>query len=358
MGVENKKRVDGRLPSTPAFESVFLKACRREKTPYTPVWLMRQAGRYMKDYRAIREKTPFLELCKNVSLTAEITLGAQERLGTDAAILFSDILLILEPMGLDLAYLSGDGPCIRKPVRSNEDVDRLRTIDPRKSLSFALDALRLARRKLNDSVPLIGFAGAPFTLASYLVEGGSSGDFARTKSFMREDAARWRTLMDKITDSTVSYLRAQIDAGADALQLFDSWAGALTPEEYRTWAFPHSRRIFSELKGRVPLIHFGTRTGPFLESLAEAGGDVIGVDHRIGLGAAWERVGDRAIQGNLDPRVLLSDLKTIRLETARVLSEAAGRPGHIFNLGHGVLPQTPEENVKALVRMVREMSAS
>ena len=319
----------------------------------------------MKDYRAIREKTPFLDLCKNPSLCAEITVTAQERLGVDAAILFSDILLILEPMGFDLAYLAGDGPSIRKPVRTGGDVDRLKIVEAEKTLSFAMQAIRQIKKKLKANIPLIGFAGAPFTLASYLIEGGSSKDFSRTKKFMREDAARWDILMKKITDSTISYLDAQIKAGADALQLFDSWAGALTPEEYRGFVLPHSRRVFAALRtclpagGQVPFIHFGTKTGPFLESLAEAGGDVIGVDHRIGLDEAWKKIGPgKAIQGNLDPQHLLGDLKTLEKETKRVLSEAADRPGYIFNLGHGVLPETPEENAKALVKMVHEMSAA
>ena len=338
-------------------DSVFLKACRRESTPFTPVWLMRQAGRYMQDYRAIREKTPFLKLCKNPSLAAEVTVTAQEKLGVDAAILFSDILLILEPMGFDLAYLAGDGPSIRKPLQTSDDVDRMKIVDAEDSLAFVLQALREIRRRLKPTIPLIGFAGAPFTLASYLIEGGSSKDFARTKKFMHEDASRWNILMEKITTSTLSYLEAQIRSGADALQLFDSWAGILSPEEYRTYAFPHSRRIFAGLKGRVPLIHFGTKTAPFLEDLTEAGGDVIGVDHRIGLNEAWERIGpEKAIQGNLDPNLLLGDLETLEKEVKRVLLEANGRPGHIFNLGHGVLPETPVENVVALVDMVHSLS--
>ncbi len=339
-------------------DAVFLKACRREKTPYTPIWLMRQAGRYMKDYRALREKTSFLTLCKDPSLASDVTVTAQKKIGADAAILFSDILLILEPMGVKLEYLTGDGPSISPPLRTAEDVDRLKTVQPKGSLPFVYETLREARRRLDDTIPLIGFAGAPFTLASYLIQGGSTKDFSRTKSFMRQDPARWQVLMKKLTDATVDYLEAQIEAGADALQLFDSWAGALTPEEYRTYVLPSSREIFKRLSGKVSLIHFGTNTAPFLESFAEAGSDVVGVDQHVDLAEAWKRIGpEKALQGNLDPKTLLTDLKTIEKEVKRVLAEAGSRPGHIFNLGHGVLPQTPLQNVTALVDMVKSFSS-
>jgi uroporphyrinogen decarboxylase len=337
--------------------SDFLKACRREKVTRTPVWLMRQAGRYMKDYRELRAKRSFLELCKDPDLACEVAVTAQEKIGADAAILFSDILLILEPMGLRLEFTSGDGPAIKDPVRTSEDVDRLVTAAP-EDLGFVLDAVKRTKKKLKPGIPLIGFAGGPFTLASYMIEGGSARDFTRTRGFMAEDPGRWKALMKKIVDGTARYLSAQIRAGADVVQVFDSWAGVLTPEEYKKFVLPHSRELFMRLPGQTPTIHFATNTAPFLESFAEAGGDVIGIDHRMGLGEAWERIGtDRAIQGNLDPNLLLGDLKTLENEVKKVFSESAGRPGHIFNLGHGVLPQTPLENVQALVDMVHSLGA-
>ena len=338
-------------------ESVFLKACRREKTPYTPVWLMRQAGRYMKDYRAIREKTGFLELCKDPALAAQVTVEAQEKLKTDAAIIFSDILLILEPMGLSLEYVKNDGPVVHDPVHDSHTVDALKELGSAEPLSFVYQAIREARKKLKSSIPLIGFAGAPFTLASYMIEGGSTKDFTKTRNFMKADTGRWKILMQKIARSTLFYLNAQVAAGAQVIQLFDSWAGVLSGEEYGEFAAPYTRDLIRGIQPGVPVIHFGTKTGDFLDRLSLAGGDVIGADHRIGLDEAWKKIGDgKAIQGNLDPEILCGDLKEIRRHTARILKEADGRPGHIFNLGHGILPQTPEENAVALVEMVHEMS--
>jgi uroporphyrinogen decarboxylase len=335
---------------------VFLKACRREPTAYTPVWLMRQAGRYMKEYRDIREKVCFLELCKNKDLVTEVTVTAQERLGVDAAIIFSDILLILETLGLKLEYSKNDGPLING-FPANGETDGLSEKDPEESLSFVMGAIRQTRQRLKPFIPLIGFAGAPFTLSSYIIEGGASDNFSKTKNFMRQEPEKWKKLMAKLTRLTIKYLNAQIDAGADAVQLFDSWVGCLSAEEYETSVLAYSRHVILGLKRRVPVIHFGTRTAPFLESFARAGGDVIGVDHRMPLGDAWRRVGyDRAIQGNLDPKVLLGSLSEIKNEARKVLSQAAKRPGYIFNLGHGVLPQTPVENVIALVEMVHESS--
>lgn len=338
-------------------ESLFLKACRREKTPRTPVWLMRQAGRYMEDYRVLREKHSFLELCKNPALVAEVTVTAQEKIKADAAILFSDILLLVEPLGLRLDYVKGGGPSIQKPLRSSEDVDNLNEVEPEVSLSFVLEGVRQSRRALGPSIPLIGFAGAPFTVASYMIEGGSSKDFSKTLRFMREDASRWKVLMNKITRSTVKYLNAQVRAGVQAVQLFDSWAGVLTGQEYRDFAAPFSKELLGSISKDAAVIHFGTRTAPFLEIFSEAGGQAIGVDHRIGLRDAWKKVGpEKAIQGNLDPEILLKDKSIIKKEVHRILAEAEGRPGHIFNLGHGVLPETPVEHVKALVEMVHEYS--
>ena len=338
-------------------DRVFLKACLREKTPFTPVWLMRQAGRYMKEYRKIREQVPFLELCKNKELVTEVTVHAQEKIGVDAAIIFSDILLVLEPMGLGLQYLKGDGPSITNPVRGKKEVEALTDASPEKSLSFVYESIRMTRRALKPEIPLIGFAGAPFTLASYMIEGGASKDFLQVKKFMSGDEGVWKLLMRKITRVTTRHLNAQIEAGAQAVQIFDSWAGILTPEEYKKYVLPYSRELIQGIKKGTPIIHFGTNTKDLLELIREAGGDVIGADHRIGLGEAWGKIGhDRAIQGNLDPQVLCGPLAEIRKHVERILKEADGRPGHIFNLGHGVLPETPEENVIALVKMVHELS--
>ncbi len=338
-------------------DSVFMKACRREETPYTPIWLMRQAGRYMKDYRDVRSKKTFLELCKDPELASEVTVHAQEYLGVDAAIIFSDILLILEPMGLRLDYIKGDGPSIANPVRTAKDVDNLNSTGSASALSYVMSAIRLTKKGLKPNIPLIGFAAAPFTLASYMIQGGSTKDFTLIKDFMRSDSGRWHILMDKIILATAEYLKAQVAAGADALQIFDSWAGALTADEYRMYAMPHTKKLISHLNKNVPVIHFGTKTGPFIASIAEAGGDVIGVDHRLSLLEAWSKIGyDYAVQGNLDPELLLGSASDMEVHVKRILNEVSARPGHIFNLGHGVLPETPEVNAKTLVKMVHEFS--
>lgn len=336
-------------------ESLFLKACRLEKTDRVPVWLMRQAGRYMKDYRDVREKTPFLDLCKNKELAAEVTVTAQEKIKADAAIIFSDILLILEPMGLGLTYQKGDGPMISNPVRDPKDFEGLRPSDPRQSLKFVLDAIRLTRRSLKPNIPLIGFAGAPFTMASYAVQGGGSKDFSIAREMMRTQEGLWRDLLTKIAVETADYLNAQIEAGCQALQIFDSWAGLLTPEEYGRYAMPYTKLLVSKVKKEVPLIHFGTKTAPFIEKISEAGGDVIGVDQGIRLPEAFRRLGpQKAVQGNMDPKILLGKPEDIKKEAVRILNEAGNRPGFIFNLGHGVLPETPVENVIFLVETVHE----
>ena len=339
--------------------SVFLSACRREKTPYTPIWLMRQAGRYMKDYKDIREKMSFLDLCKNPELAAEVTVTAQEKLGTDAAIIFSDILLILEPLGFAVNYLKKGGPSIVPTLTHAGSVDKLHDADPGRSLSFVYKAIRAARKRLKPEIPLIGFAGAPFTLASYMIEGGPSKNFASTRKFMTGDLPRWNTLMQKIVRPSIAYLNGQIEAGAEAVQIFDSWAGILDAKEYEKFVLPHNRGLIQGVTPGVPVIHFSTRTGAYLDKVSEAGGDVIGVDHRIGLDEAWKKIGpDKAIQGNIDPLVLCADLDELKCHVRRILKEASGRPGHIFNLGHGVLPETPVENAIALVEMVHELSAS
>jgi uroporphyrinogen decarboxylase len=336
----------------------FLAACRREKTPYTPVWLMRQAGRYMEEYRKLRAQHDFLDLCKRADLAAEITVTPVERLGVDAAILFADILLLLEPMGVGLEYTKGDGPVIHHQVSSRTNVEQLIEFDPREALPFVFEAVRKACAALNGKVPLIGFAGAPFTLASYLIEGGGSRNYLKTKQLIYSNPGAWRGLMERLCPLITQYLNAQIAAGAEAVQLFDSWAGCLSPEDYERFVLRHTRTTITALTQGVPVIHFSTGTGGFLKSLRDAGGDVIGVDWRVNLDTAWDCLGhDIAIQGNLDPAVLLASPREIRRRVAEILRRAGGKPGHIFNLGHGVLPETPVENVIAMVEAVHELSS-
>ena len=332
-----------------------MRACRREPVPYTPIWLMRQAGRYMPEYRAVRAKTGFLELCKTPSLAAEVTVTAAERLGVDAAIIFADILLILEPMGAELEFEQGEGPVIHNPVRSAADVDRLRQLDDASALDFVNEAIRQTRRALKPEIPLIGFSGAPFTLASYLTEGGGSKNYVHTKKLMYNDRGAWHAMMSVISASLVKYLNAQIEAGAQAVQLFDSWVGALSPDDYREFVLPHTKAVIENVKPGVPVLHFGTGTAALLELMCEAGGDVIGLDWRVRLDQGWERVGpDVGVMGNLDPVALFADREVLLTQAKRILDQAGGRPGHIFNLGHGILPETPVENVIALVEMVHE----
>ncbi len=336
----------------------FLAACRREKTPYTPVWLMRQAGRYMEEYRKLRAQHNFLELCKRADLAAEITVKPVERLGVDAAILFADILLLLEPMGVGLEYTKGDGPVIHHPVSSRTNVEQLIEFDPEEALPFVFEAVRRTCTALDGKVPLIGFAGAPFTLASYLVEGGSSRNYLSTKKLIYSNPGAWRGLMERLSALTAKYLNAQIAAGADAVQLFDSWAGCLSPDDYERFVLPYTRATITALTPGIPVIHFSTGTAGFLKSLRAAGGNIIGVDWRVNLDAAWDHLGpDVGIQGNLDPAALLASPKEIRRRVADILARAGGRPGHIFNLGHGVLPETPVENVVAMVEAVHELSS-
>src|SRR6266850_5725655 len=338
--------------------SVFLDACRRRPTAFTPIWLMRQAGRYMAEYRAMRERWGFLELCKNPQAAADVTLQPVERLGVDAAILFADILLVLEPLGVGLEFAKGDGPRIARPVRSAADVARLAPAVAREAVPFVFETVSLARKALGERVPLIGFAGAPFTLASYLIEGGASREFLLTKRFMRAEPAAWHALMARLAGITAAYLNGQIAAGAQAVQLFDSWVGALSPADYREFVQPWSRESIRRLTPGTPVIHFGVGTAGLLPSMKEAGGDVLGLDWRVELGPTWDRLGhDIAVQGNLDPAVLLSNVGAIRRATQGILDGAKGRPGHIFNLGHGVHQETPVENVKALVDIVHELSA-
>jgi uroporphyrinogen decarboxylase len=339
--------------------SVFMRACRREAVPFTPIWLMRQAGRYMQEYRDVRARMDFLELCKTPSVAAEVTITAAERLGVDAAIIFADILLIIEPMGLALEFSKGDGPIIHNPVRSALDISRLREVEGVGSLDFVFEAIRQTRRGLPADLPLIGFSGAPFTLASYVVEGGASKNYVQTKTLMYNDRGAWHAMMSLISRALVQYLNAQIEAGAQAVQLFDSWVGALSPDDYRQYVLPHTRTVIQGIKPGTPVIHFGTGTAALLELMREAGGDVIGLDWRVRLSEGWKRVGyDAGIMGNLDPVTLFARPEHLQAEARNILEQAGGRPGHIFNLGHGILPETPVENVIALVQAVHEMSAS
>jgi uroporphyrinogen decarboxylase len=337
--------------------SRFLNACRRQPVDATPVWFMRQAGRYMAEYRALREQHSLLELCRTPDLATEVTLQPVRRIEVDAAILFSDLLLPLEPMGLPFDFVKGEGPAIERPIRSSDDIDRLRLFEPREALGHVLEAIRLVQRELRGRVPLIGFAGAPFTLASYAIEGGHSNNFAQTKSLMYGHPDAWHRLCEKFAAVVADYLNAQIDAGVDAVQVFDSWVGALNPADYREFVAPHTRRIFETINGRVPTIHFGTGTATLLEDLRDAGGDVIGVDWRIPLDAAWDRIGaTHGVQGNLDPTLLLGPTGRLMHAADDVLARAKRRPGHIFNLGHGILPSTPVEHVQMLARHVHSVS--
>jgi len=334
----------------------FLRACRREPVDVTPVWFMRQAGRYMAEYRALRAKHTLIEICKTPELALEVTLQPL-RLGVDAAILFADILLLLEPMGAPFEFAKGEGPVIHEPVRDRAGIDKLRVFEAEEGLGYVLQAVRLIRKELDGKVPLIGFAGAPFTIASYLVEGGKSSDYRLTKQMMWSEPESWSLLMSKISEVVRRYLRAQIEAGAQAVQLFDSWVGALAPEDYREHVLPHVRHILKDVeKTGVPVIHFGTNTATLLEAQVEAGGTVIGVDHRIPLGEAWRRIGyDKAIQGNLDPLLLCAPPEVAAKRARAVIAEAGGRPGHIFNLGHGIVPQVPVDHVKAMVDVVHSI---
>ena len=336
----------------------LLAAARCEPAAHTPVWFMRQAGRYLPEYRAIRERHTLLEIVAQPELAAEVTLQPVRRLGVDAAILFADILLPLVPMGLGLAFEKGEGPVIRNPVRSAGDVARLAPVDVAESLGPVLDAIRLVRRELDESVPLIGFAGAPFTVACYAIEGGSSRNFLEAKRLMYGAPDIWNAFMSRLVTVLGDYLAAQVEAGAQALQVFDSWAGALSPDDYRRYVLPHSRRLFQRLETLgVPTIHFGVDTSTLLELLREAGGDVIGLDWRMPLDQGWRRIGEeRAVQGNLDPTALFAPRAELEARVRDILDRAAGRPGHIFNLGHGLLPSTPVDAVRAVVDLVHELT--
>ncbi|UCC71832.1 MAG: uroporphyrinogen decarboxylase [Gemmatimonadota bacterium] len=332
----------------------FLRACRRRPVDRVPVWLMRQAGRYMPEYRALREKHSILELCGTPELAAEVTLQPINRFDLDAAIIFADILLPLEGLGVGFHFAAGEGPVIEKPVRTPEDADAVRPFDPTVGLGHVLEAIKIVRRELEGRVPLIGFAGAPFTLASYMIEGGSSKNYLLMKSFMYQHPEAWDRLMRVIREVTRDYLAAQIEAGAQAIQLFDSWVGCLSPEDYREFVLPHSAWVLEGLAGYdVPRIHFGTNTATLLEAMKQAGGEVIGVDWRLPIDRAREIIGpDFAVQGNLDPVTLMAPRELLVERVKRVLERADAKNGYIFNLGHGVLPPTPMENVDTVIETV------
>ncbi len=339
------------------YNNPFMKTCRGEPTEVTPIWLMRQAGRYMAEYRAIREQVGFLELCYNPQLCSEVMCTAVNRLGVDAAILFSDLLPILVPMGMQLEFVKGDGPVIHNPIRSSSDIDQVRPLANNDELDFVMQTVRQTRQDLPGHIPLIGFAGAPFTLASYMIEGGSSRQYAHTKRLMYADPAAWHELMQRLTDSIIIYLQGQVAAGAQCLQLFDSWAGCLSPGDYQQYVHPYVFRIIDSIPRTVPVINFATGNPLLLPWLAATPATIVGVDAKIDLQSAWKMIGDeKCVQGNLDPTILLTDRPTIARETKKILDQIGKRPGHIFNLGHGILPQTPVENAIALVDMVHEFS--
>lgn len=340
--------------------SRFLRACRREPVDATPIWLMRQAGRYMANYRALRAQHSILEMIRSPELSAEVTLQPVQAFDLDAAIIFADILTLPAEMGLDLEFISGRGPVIHNPIRSRADVDALKPIDPSEALAYTLDAIRLTVKELDGRIPLIGFSGAPFTLACYAIEGQGSKEYLTARAFMLQDPAAWDALMTRLADTVASYLIAQAVAGASALQLFDSWAGLMGREDYRRFVLPYSKQVLDQVRAAtdVPLIHFATDSTAILDLIAEAGGDVIGVDWRLPLDQAWDLFGQtRAIQGNLDPARLLGPTDELKRAASMIIDAADGRPGHIFNLGHGINKSTPPERVAELVDFVHRYSA-
>ncbi|MEX2141208.1 MAG: uroporphyrinogen decarboxylase [Pirellulales bacterium] len=344
---------------SPQEDSLFLRACRRQRTERTPIWLMRQAGRYLPEYRAVRDKVSFMELCKNPQLCAEVMIATVNRLSVDAAIIFADLLPILEPMGMELEFAAGEGPVIHNPVRDGEDVDRVVELESVEALGFVMETVRLTRAGLPASIPVIGFAGAPFTLASYVIEGGASRNYLHTKTLIYRDRGAWDALMSRLARSVARYVNAQIAAGAQCVQLFDSWVGCLGVGDYREFVLPQMKSLIAAITPGVPVINFGTGNPALLPLMSEAGGDVIGVDWRIELADAWRAVGyEKAVQGNLDPLVLFADREEIRRRAHDILEQAAGRPGHIFNLGHGILPQTPVDSVLALIDTVKSHANS
>ena len=337
-------------------ESLFLRACKREPVDCMPVWFMRQAGRYLREYRAIRKHHSLIEICRNPDLATEVTLQPLRRFELDAAIIFADILLVLPTMGVEFAFEQGEGPVIERPVREAAQVEDLRVGRPDEELDYVFQAIRQVRTQLSPAQALIGFSGAPFTVASYMIEGRYSRTFLHTKMMMYRQPSAWRELMRKIAETTARYLGRQVEAGAQAIQLFDSWVGTLSPQDYRTYVLPYSKLIFDHLEQYdVPTLHFGTGTATFLEDMVEAGGSVLGLDWRVEISQARGRIGDRvALQGNLDPVALLGPPEVLQEKVDWILDQVGQRPGHIFNLGHGILPPTPTENVKAVVDRVHQ----
>jgi len=340
-------------------DSIFVRACKSQATERTPVWFMRQVGRYMPEYRAIRKQHSLLEICKKPELAAQVTIEAAEILDVDAAIIFADLLLPLEVMGLPFHFSAGEGPVIEKPVRSSKDIADLRT-DRAAELGYVSEAVAVVAKHFAGRVPVIGFCGAPFTLASYMIEGGGSRNYVHAKQVMYNHPADWDALMSKLVAVTCEYSSEQVRAGADAIQIFDSWVGCLSVEDYRRYVLPHVKRMVKALKlTGAPIIYFGTDSATLLRSMKETGADVIGLDWRIPIDEGWERLDfETAVQGNLDPVLLFAESKEIRSRAEEILGRADGRPGHIFNLGHGILPETPVENVKNLARLVRQYSAT
>ena len=338
--------------------SSFVRACKKQVVEHTPVWFMRQAGRYMPEYRAVRKQHSLLEICKRPPLAAEVTITAAEILQVDAAIIFADLLLPLEVMGLPFHFSAGEGPVIEKPVRTKEDIAKLRT-DRAAELGFVSEAVSLVAKHFRDRVPVIGFCGAPFTLASYMIEGGGSRTYVHTKKMMYNSPTEWDALMRKLVEVTSEYSAEQVRAGADAIQIFDSWVGCLSVEDYRRYVLPHVTRMVKSLqKTGAPIIYFGTDSTTLLPAMKETGAEVIGLDWRVPLDEGWQRLNHAcAVQGNLDPVLLFADWRELKSRAEDVLQRAAGRPGHIFNLGHGILPETPVENVKNLARFVQEYRA-
>lgn len=341
---------------TPELEnSRFMRAVRREPTDATPIWIMRQAGRYLPEYREVRSKVKFMELCKTPELAAQVTLEAQRILGVDAAILFADLPPILEPMGFQLEYTPG--PVIHNPLRTVDDLERVTELEDVNAMACVFETARLVRSDLPADVPLLGFAGAPFTLASYAIEGGGSRNYVHTKSLMYNDPGAWHEFMRRLSTGLIRYLNAQVDAGCQAVQIFDSWAGCLSPADYREYVLPHTKAVVEGV-GNAPVINFLTGNPALLPLLRESGGDVFGLDWRVDLKDGWKTVGwDKAVQGNLEPVALFAKPDVIREKAKAVLDAAEGRPGHIFNLGHGVLPDMNPDHVKALVEIVHELSA-
>jgi uroporphyrinogen decarboxylase len=335
-------------------EKIFLKACKAEQTDYTPIWLNRQAGRYMPEYHALKGDTPSLDFFKNPEMAAQATLDAQRILGVDAAIMFADLLPIMEPMGLRLDYRPGEGPVFDNPVRQEKDVADLRVLPAMEATPYIADTVKNILSGLPDEIALIGFAGAPFTLASYAIEGRGSRNYVHVKKMMYQAPELWHALLTKLVDQVTGYLELQIDSGVHAVQLFDTWVGCLSVGDFQTLVEPHLQRLLANLRGRVPIVYFGTGNGHLLDRVAALGPDVLALDWRVPLTETWEKTGVTSVQGNLDPIVLCADRATVVSQAERILDSVDGRPGHIFNLGHGIIPETPVDNVKALVDVVHE----